>query len=169
LSAAQQFSLDTSTSNPIPLFDTAVASVIYNSGFAPNVSIIPHEVLLKIKNHMSIIDRVKYTSQSIDQAAIASLLGVSNLLVPSARIDASAEGVAASISNVWGDNCFVGYKAVSPARDIPSCGYIFTSRDPEVKTWRDEELESEVIEVNTKYQAKVVASLAGYLIKDCLA
>jgi hypothetical protein len=166
LSAAQQFSLDTTTSNPVPIFDTGTTVVIENSGFMPNMSIIPHRTMLDIKNHSSIIERIKYTSIQITENMLAGLLGVQNLLVPKAVLDTAAEGVTASISPVWGDNAFIGYRAPSPSPLKPSCGYVFRSSRPLVKRWRDEELAGEKIEAGMRYQAKVVASLAGYLIKD---
>ncbi len=40
---------------------------------------------------------------------------------------------------------------------------------PMTKRWRVEERQSEAVEVNLHFQAKVVASLAGYLLQDVLA
>lgn len=169
LSAAQQWSLDSTTSNPVPLMDTAATTVIENSGFDPNVAIIPHRVMIAAKNHSSIIERIKYTSVNITPQMLAGLFDVPNLLVPKAVIDSSAEGVTASIGPVWGDNVFVGYRAERPSPLRPSAGYIFRSSKPLVKRWRDEELAGEKIEAGMMYQAKVVASLSGYLLKDALA
>jgi len=166
LSAAQQWSLDTTTSNPIPLMDTAATTVIDNSGYEPNIGIIPHKAMINAKNHSSIIDRIKYTNVNVTEQMLAGLFDLPKLLVPKAVIDSSAEGVAASIGDVWGDNVFVGYRAERPSPLKPSAGYVFRSSKPLVKRWRVEERESEAIEVGMLYQAKVVASLAGYLIKD---
>lgn len=169
LTSAQQFSLDTTTSNPIPFFDTAACTVLENSGYDPAYGIIPKRVLIAIKNHSSIIERIKYTNVNITAAMITGLFDLPKLIVPKAVIDSSAEGVAASIGPVWNDNCFVGYVPTSPSPLRPSAGYLFRSAIPMVKRWRDEDLSGEKIEVNMEYQAKVVASLAGYLIKDALA
>lgn len=168
LSAAQQFSLDTTTSNPIPIFDTATTVVLENSGLMPNVSIIPWNVMIAIKNHSSIIDRVKYTNVTVTKDLIGSLLSVENMLVPKAVIDTAAEGATESVGAVWNDNCFVGYRAPRASIMSPSAGYMFENAMPLVKRWRVEERQSEAIEVNQHYVAKVCASLAGYLIKDAL-
>lgn len=168
LTSAQQWSLDTVTSNPIPVMDTAAATVLEQSGFAHNFSIIPHRAMIAVKNHSSIIERIKYTSINITEQMLAGLLDTPNLLVPKAVIDSSAEGVAASIAPIWGDNAFVGYKSPRPSPLKPSAGYIFQKTRPMVKRWREEAREGEMIEVTQHYQAKVVASLAGYLIKDLL-
>ena len=169
LATAQQFSLDTTTSNPIPIFDTATTTVLEQSGLMPNFSIIPWNVMVAIKNHSSIIERVKYTQVTVTKDLIGSLLSVENMLVPKAVIDSAAEGQTQSVAALWNDNCFVGYKAPRASIMAPSAGYMFENALPLVKRWRVEDRQSEAIEVNQHYVPKVVASLAGYLIKDCLA
>ncbi|RJP50515.1 MAG: hypothetical protein C4586_05890 [Anaerolineaceae bacterium] len=169
LSAAQQWSSDTTTSNPIPQMDTAGTVVMENSGYEKNIGIIPHRAMIAAKNHTSIIDRIKYTSVDITPAMLAGLFDLPKLLVPKAVIDTAAEGVASSISPLWGDNVFVGYRAERAGPLKPSAGYVFRSNKALVKSWREEKRSADAIEVGMLYQAKVVASLAGYLIKDTLA
>jgi hypothetical protein len=168
LSVAQQWSSDTVTSNPIPQMDTAGVVVLENSGFDPNISIIPHRCMIAAKNHSSIIDRIKYTSIDITPAMLAGLFDTQKLVVPKAVIDSSAEGVTSNIAPLWGDNVFRGYRPDSPSPLAPSCGYVLRSSKPLVKGWREERRSSDAIEVGMLYQAKVVASLAGYLIRDVL-
>ena len=169
LSTAQQWSLDTVTFNPIPLMDTAATTVLENSGLAPNFSIVPHSVMIKAKNHSSIIERIKYTQTAVTEQMLASLFGTEKMLVPKAVIDSGNEGATSTVAAVWGDNVFVGYKAPRPSVRKASCGYIFRSSQPLAKRWREEKRSSEAIEVGMRYQPKVVASLAGYLLKDALA
>jgi len=169
LSTAQQFSLDTTTSSPVPIFDTAATAVLENSGFRPNYGIIPHNVLIAIKNHSQILERIKYTSMEITKNMIAGLLDIDELLVPTAVKDSAAKGASASIAAIWQDNAFVGYKPARASLRSPSAGYIFEKKDSMVKRWREEPRDGEMIEVTKHYDIKVVASLAGYLIKDTLA
>jgi hypothetical protein len=169
LAAAQQWSSDTTTSNPIPQFDTASCVVLENSGFDPNIGVVPKASLIAAKNHSSIIERIKYTSIEISENMLAGLFGLEKMIVPKAVLDSAAEGQASSIAAMWNDNAFVGYRAPSPSPLKPSCGYIFRGNRPMVKRWREEKRASEAIEVGMLYQAKVVASLSGYLIKDTLA
>lgn len=169
LSAAQQWSADTVTSNPIPQMDTAATVILENSGQVANYAMLPHRCLIAAKNHVSVIDRIKYTSADITPAMIAGLFDVPQLLVGKAVVDTAAEGLAASISPIWGDNVFMGYKPAKASPMAPSAGYIFRNNIPMVKRWRAEERQSEAIEVNLHYQPKVVASLAGYLLQDVLA
>lgn len=169
LSSAQQWSLDTTTSNPIPLMDTAATTVLEASGLMPNFGIVPYASMIAAKNHASIIDRIKYVSMDITESMLSGLFGLEKMLVPRAVIDSADEGVTASIGAVWGDNVFVGYRASSPSIRKASAGYCFESSQPLVKRWREEKRSSEAIEVGMRYQAKVIASLAGYLLKDTLA
>lgn len=169
LAATQQWSSNTATSNPIPLMDTAGTTVLENSGFEPTHAVVPRSVMLAAKNHDSVIDRIKYTSIDITPSMLAGLFDIGTMLVPKAVIDSSAEGATSSIGALFGDNVWVGYRPERASILRPSAGYIFKKNVPMVRRWRDEDRESEKIEVNMQYSAKVVASLAGYLIKDALA
>lgn len=169
LAAGGQFSDNTTTSNPIPVFQTGSSTVIANSGKMPNFGILPRDAKVSCVNHVSILDRVKYTSAEVDEAKLAALFEVKQLLVPSAAYDTAALGATTSLSNFWGDHAFLGYKPDSPGPLKVSSMYCFEKGMPLVKRWRDEARESEIIEVNKEYQVRVVASLTGYLIKDTRA
>lgn len=168
LAATAAFNANTTVSNPIPVFDTGASTVIANSGHKPNYAVMPREGFVAVKNHISVLDRVKYTSAEVSEAMIASLLGVEKLHVANAGVDTSAEGVADAISNIYGDIAFMGYKPASPGPMKPASLYIFEKAAPRVRRWRIEERQSDAIEVQIKFQPKVVASLTGYLIKDII-
>lgn len=169
LAAAAQWSLDTTTSNPITLMDTASTSVLESSADLPNFAVIPRAVMLAAKNHSSVIDRVKYTSAEITPNMLAALFDLDQLLVPTSIIDSAAEGATESLGAVYSDNIFVGYKPGMPGPMKASAGYCFEKAIPLVKRWRVEERDSEAIEVNIQYTPKIVSSLSGYLIIDALA
>lgn len=167
LAAANAFNANTTVSNPIPVFHTGASTVIANSGMTPNFGILPRDAYVACVQHVSILDRLKYTSAEVDAGKLAALFDLpKGLLIPKAAYDTAAPGVAASITNFYGDVAFLGYKPDAPGPLKPSSLYTFRKAMPLVKRWRVEERESECIEVNMEYQAKVVASLSGYLIKD---
>jgi hypothetical protein len=168
LSAAQAFNANTTASDPVPVFDTAATSIIGNGGMAPNFAVIKRSVLVAMKNHVSILDRVKYTSSEVTKNMIGSLIGIPSILEPTAVKDTADEGLASSISDIWGDNAFVGYKPAAPGLKTPSCGYTFMRSTPRVRTWFDDERNANAVEVEIKFQPKVVASLCGYLIVDAI-
>lgn len=162
LASGAAFSDNTTTSNPIAVFDTGAATIIANGGKMHNFGIVPYAKYINIKNHVSVLDRVKYTSAEIGEAAVSALLGLPQMLVPKAVKDTAADGVASSISAIW-SNCFLGYKAPAASLKAPSCGYTFMGTE-QVRTWIDNEKNAKAIEVEKKLQPKVVASLTGYLI-----
>lgn len=166
LAAAGAWNSNTTVSNPIPVVDTGASTVILNSGFKPNYGILPHEGFIAAKNHTSVLDRVKHTSSKMTKDMLAGLFDLPQLLVPIVSYDTSAEGGTETIAAIWGDSMFLGYKPNRPSPRTPSAGYTFMNAKPPVKTWRDEERESLGIRVKMRFQARVVASLAGYLIKD---
>lgn len=166
LAAANAWTANTTVSNPIPIVDTAATTIINNSGFKPNYAIIPRDGFIAAKNHISVLDRVKYTSKEMTPAMLAGLFDLPEVMIGNSVYDSAAEGVASAITQLWGDSAFVGYKPARAAPKAPSSGYIFQKASPLVRRWRVEEREAEAIEVQKKYNAKVVASLSGYLIKD---
>ncbi len=165
LAAGANFNANTTTSNPIPIYDTGASTVILNSGKKPNYGVMGRDCFVGVKNHVSVLDRTKYTTAEMDVNLIQALLGLEKLLVAVASVDTSAPGTAESISQLMGDSAFLGWKPMNPGPLQPSAGYIFRNARPLVKRWRVEEREADAIELNVEYQARVVASLCGYLIK----
>ncbi len=165
LASGAAFTDNTTTSNPIPVYDTASATIIANSGKTPNHGFQIHSTYIAVKNHVSILDRIKYTSAEISENVIAALLGVPELYIAKAQKDTAAEGLASVSANFFGNVAFLGWKAPSPSLRAPSCVYNFENSAPRVRAWQDEERNAEAIEVEMKFIPKVVASLTGYLIK----
>lgn len=166
LAAANAFNANTTVSDPVPVFDTGASTIIANTGKTPNFGILPRDAFIAVKNHISILDRVKYTSSEVSEKMVGALLGLPEMLVPTAVLDTAADGLAAVTSNFFGDIAFLGFKPSSPGMKVPSCGYTFMRSAPRTRSWFDQERNAEAVEVEVKYQPKVVASLTGYLIKD---
>lgn len=170
LSTAQQFSLNSITSDPIATYDTATTVIINNSGKTPNFAVLPRDGYVAVKNHVSVLDRVKYTSSLVTAEMLKGLMGFSELLVPTAVKDTAAIGLTPSISPFFADFSFVGWKPQSGGGiKTPSCGYWFIRSQPRTRSWFDEERNATAIEVEIKAVPKIVASLTGYLIKDTMA
>lgn len=164
LAATAEWSENTTVSNPIVAVNTGLSSVLQNAGVAPNYCVLRYDHLLAAKEHVSVTDRVKYTSREIDANIIASLFGVDEVFISKSALDTSNEGLTSTISYLWQNNAFLGYKPSRPSPRVPSSLYTFAKADPMVRRWRDEEREAEAIEVQKKYQHKIVSSLSGYLI-----
>jgi len=168
LASTNAFNANTTVSDPVPVYDTAASTIIANSGKSPNFGILPRDGFVAAKNHVSILDRVKYTSSEVSEKMIAALFGLAEMHVPTAVQDTADQGLAPVISNFYGDVSFVGWKPSSPGLKAPSCGYTFMSSKPRVRSWFDEERNAKAYEVEIKFKPQVVASLTGYLIKDII-
>lgn len=170
LTAAQAWTNQTTVANPIPVFDTAVSTVIQNSGKRPNYCIMPLDTMHAVKNNSNVLDRIKYVSKDVTKEMLGALLGVAEMHVPIATEDSSAKGVAASLSPIFSqDVVFLGYKGARPSPKSPASIYMFQKAEPMVRRWMDYERDnSEAIEVCKQYQFKVVASLTGYIMKDTI-
>ncbi len=166
LSAGQAFTANTTVSDPVAVFDTGCTTIIANSGKTPFFGFIPRIEYVAIKNHVSVLDRVKYTSSEVSQNIIQALVGLTELHVPTAIQDTAAEGLAFSNSPFFAGVCFLGWKPGNGGGiKTPSCGYTFMRSTPRVRSWFDQERNATAVEVEVKYQPKIVASLTGFLIK----
>lgn len=168
LATAALWTADTTVSNPIPVMDTAATTVLNNGGMAPNCAVMPRAVYVAAKNHQSVLDRVKHTSKDMTPEILSALFGLEKLYVPTASQDTAHQGVASSISSLWGNHVLSYYKPASPGPKQPSAGYIFKMSTPEVRRWRVEERKAEAVEVEIQYQAKPVSTLSAYLIKGAI-
>lgn len=166
LASTAKFNVNTITSDPVPVFDTAASTIAMNSGKMPNFGILPRNGMVACKNHVSILDRIKYTSDKITPMMLAGLFELPELHIPMAIKDTANEGEAANMGFIFDDFAFLGWKPKSAGLKIPSSGYTFVSKTPRVRTWFDQERNADVVEVEVKSVPKVVASLTGFLISD---
>lgn len=162
----------TGTAQPIQLFDTAAAAIVSNSGVKANFGIIPLDSYNALKNHTTLVDRVKYTSKEMSPAIVGALIGVDDLLVPDIYFDSGLYGASAAtgaVQSIWkSDFAFLGYKPGAAGFMALSSGYMFQRAKPLVRRWREEEREADAIEVDCEFQFKVVASLTGYYINNTI-
>lgn len=171
LSSTQKWNVDTTLSNPITFIDSATTAIRRNSGKKANVVAIPDPSFKSVKEHLSIVDRVKHTSmQSVGPDILATLFNVERVLVSGAVQNSAERSLADSLADVMTDNAFIGYVERSPGLKKASAFYTFvqegTTRPMKVETYRDDPREADVVRVSTFYQHVAVATDAAYLIVD---
>ena len=167
LAAAGAWSANTTVSNPLPVVETGLITALQASGYEPNVMTISRTTLKDLKVHVSILDRIKYTSAELTTAMLQGLFEIKkDFLVSNAQIDSAAPGATDSIGAMWGDVAALTYTPARATRDNPATMYSIEKPTPKVRRWFDDEVDAEAIEVDRKLVVKVVASLTGYLIKD---
>lgn len=81
------------TSTPIELLDEHKEQMAQATGMEPNTLILGSRVKRYLRSHPDIIDRIKYTQKGIaDNAMLAALFEVENILVARSVYNAAAEG-----------------------------------------------------------------------------
>lgn len=171
LSSGAAWTSNTTTSSPIINIDSATSKIIASSGFTPNRVVMDDASYRACKNHVSIQDRVKYTSaDSITENMLAKLFDVQEVLVGRAIRDTSDEGLSADMGFIWTNCAFVAYMETSPGLKKASAMYKFqgvgAGSPYVVNKWRDNPRKGDVIEVSSMFQFKPVATSCAYLFKD---
>jgi len=169
LSSTLAWNQNTTLSNPIAYVDSACSVVASQSGKIPNTVVLNDPTFRAAKEHISIVDRIKYTSpDSVTDQILAKLFNVQQVLVAGGIQNTGQEGQADSMGWIWTDMAFVAYIEQNPGLRKPSALYQFTKTEfgnpYKVKRWREEEREGDFIEVSSLFQNKVVASDCAYII-----
>lgn len=170
-------------SNPVQDVAEWILEFRRQTGFAPNKMIIGAEVLLHLKQHPDIIDRIKYTQKGIvSEDLIATLFNVEQLYTSYATVaigaqipDARTQDAAASydfISNT--KSILLAYAPSGPSLQTPSAGYTFTwngylggnAQGIKVKRFRMEHIASDRVEAEMTYDMKVVCPDLGFFGSD---
>lgn len=169
LSSTQSWNANTTLSNPIIFVDSATTSIRRRSGKAANTVIMGDPTFKAAKEHVSIVDRVKYTStQSVAPNLLAALFNVDKVFVSGAVQNSAEEGLADSLTDIATDTVHVAYMERSPGLRKPSAFYTFmkdgSSNPFRVRRFRDDKPEGDIIEVSAFFQHKPVATDCSYSI-----
>lgn len=174
LTSTFAWNANTTLSNPLLFVDSAASTIMQQSGMKPNTLLINDPTFRAAKEHVNIVDRIKYTSaESVSEDLLAKLFNVDKLLVARGVRNTGGEGLADATSNSWifTDLAWVGYVERNPGLKKPSALYNFTMKQGnpvKVKRWREDKNESDAVEVSKLFQQQVPMSAAGYLINDTI-
>ena len=162
---------------PVEDIEGEMNAVEAGSGYRPNKLVIGPEVKAALKNHPDIVDRIKYTQRGIvDDALLASLFGVDEVITLRAVINSAAEGMAESNAFMAGNHALLLYAPSSPGLRTPSAGYTFTwtgngspAEGARIKRYRLERNESDRIEGESWFDCKQVATDLGAFFASVVA
>jgi hypothetical protein len=167
------------SSDPIGDIDTGKETILTATGQNANTLVLGLQVFNRLKNHPDIVDRVKYTSSRVvTEEILASLLGVSRVLVPKAIADTTAEGKAAAPALIHGKHALLCYVAPSPGLEEVSAGYTFnwtgfapgfSGMGMAMEKLRMDHLKSDRIEGHMAFDQKVVSAQCGYFLGSVVA
>lgn len=173
LSGSDQW--DSSTGgNPIKNIQTAIAALWNGPGATSIVGFCSLEVFNVLARHPHLLDIQKYTTNGLlNRSQIANYLGLSDLLIGSARQQTANEGQTASYSRIWGLDFGIVRVAQRPSKRMAAFASLFRSVDDPVTTeWFDPTAGRKgghYAKVAVSEDAKIVASNTGYLIKACVS
>lgn len=148
------------------------------SSVEPRSMVVGKQVHIKLKNHPTLIDRIKYTQRAqLTPDLIASLLELDAYLVGRSIYTTTVEGTAeASVTytRIWGKNALLVYVPATPSLMTPAAGYTFVwqlvpNALQYIKTMRDEEREVDIVEANTFFDQKRTATRAGAFLESAVA
>ena len=141
------------------------------------MSSIGPEVKRALIDHPDIIDRIKYTQKGIvDDALLAALFGVEDVVTLRAVENSGSEGAADSIAYMAGKHALLLYRPPSAGLRTPSAGYTFVWTGmgapvggARIKSYRLERNAADRIEGEAFYDHKQVASDLGAFFASVVA
>jgi hypothetical protein len=173
-------------SDPIGYMATQVIAFRKLTGFSPNICVMGADVMVALKQHPDIIDRIKYTQKGIvTEDLIASLWEIDEVYTSYATIsdgpdipDAVAQDAAATNRFITDPKAILmAYAPSGPSLMTPSAGYTFNwkgylggnAQGIRIKNFRMEELEADRIEGSMTYDMKVVSADCGLFLAGAVA
>ena len=169
---------DDPTSEPIQDIRVQITKVAETTGLKPNKLAIGPEVWDQLADHPDLLERIKYTERGmVGPDLLASLLGLDEVIIPFATRNTADEGATESMDFFWGKSATLLYSAPSPGLRRPSAGYIFawtgflgaSAWGSRIKRFRKEEIESDRVEGDIYFDAKVVAPELGVHFSQAVA
>ncbi len=152
-------------------FQAAIKAIIQQTGgLAPNKCVIPYDVAAVMNNDPGIADLLKYTHNDILEAGLLpSRLWGMDVIIPRGQFTSTNEGETYSASDIWGKNVWIGYVNPQPGLDILTYGQIFRAREWQTKIYREEQINSAVIQPSIVQTEKLIAADCGYLMINVIA
>jgi hypothetical protein len=135
-----------------------------------NTIVIPYTAFEVLRNHPMVVERIKYTTTGVlNEQLLAQVLGVDRVLVPRCFKNTATKGQSASITEVWGNNCYLLHVPTRPAARQVAAAYSFVWNSAPgsvngtiVEKWRDNSRKSDIIRVQKYYDHKIIAAGAAY-------
>ncbi len=168
--------------NGVPLTDveTGIHRIEDETGLRPNFIGMDSKVFDAARRHPTILERTVYggtnaSPAEVSEAALAGIFGVDEVLVSkTALVNAAVKGQSTtSITRVWSNDVYIGFRPLRPALMEPALGYRFIWRPFSggvggflVAEDRHEAARrrSDVVTVEKHYDQKITLATAGYRI-----
>lgn len=167
---------DDAASDPINNIKTGIRTIKTNTGKRANKLVLGYKTFDDLIQHPDIIDRIKYGQTPgapavANEVALAQIFGLEEVLVCGAVQNTVQEEVTASMSFIAGSkNALLVHTPSAPGLLTAAAGYTFTwaggpganNMGMAFRTYRENTIESDIVEGEVWYDQKVVATDLGY-------
>ena len=169
---------NTSTSDPILAVSTASELIRKRIGRKPNTAVISSETLEALRLHPKLTNMFLYKPTKgalLTVEQVKAGLGVDTLFVGTAVYNSTAEGITASMTDIWGKYMLLYWGTRAPSLRTPSLGYTISwdiyggNQGMRTRKWYEDDIEADQVEVATAYDKKIVCAAAGQLLKNVIA
>jgi hypothetical protein len=165
----------TIVSDPINDIKKAMRAVYAATLRWPNTLALPTLGLSYIENHPRVVQRFQNFSLTMPNA-FQALTGFQGQIILLDSVYNTANNIDSTVAmtSYWGKDVWVGIVDPQPGLNTMSFGKTFAQIYPDGTTrpterWREEPRKADLVRSNFKYDLKVVASSAGYLIKTAFS
>ena len=148
------------------------------TGVEPNVFAMGKQVWVQVKNHPTLLDRIKYTQRAqLAPDLVASLFEFEKMLIGRSIQTTDAEGTSeatVTYTRIWGKNALMLFVPSAPSLLTPAAGYTFIWQIVPnalqfIKRMRDEEREVDIIEANSWFDQKQTSARTGLFMSEVVA
>jgi len=175
LAGAQQYS-DYLNSDPIADFSIARRAVYDGSGEVPNLGVMSWEVWDKLRYHPAILNSLGFKDNrpgGLAEAELASAMGVTKILIGSAKYESAQEGQTSALGSVWGKNIVFMVSPEKAAVGQVALGYtVRLEGEAPRKVYKEAKFNppgaTEIL-VEDSYDQLITNVGAAYLIKSAIA
>lgn len=165
------------SSDPILDVQYLQDTMMSRTGYKPNVMLLSKDVASALKNHPSILERIKYSQKGvITWDLVAELFDLDEIVVMEAVLNSAQEGQLKQMGFMSKNCALLMYRTATPALMEPSAVYCFEWAYPGangltgvVSQYFLPQNRSTVYEAAAGYDFKVVASDFGIYLKNVLA
>jgi len=173
--AQVEFWSDETDGTPVKNVDTGKATILQNTGFEPNTMVVGLEVFNVLKEHPTILDKIKYTERGVvTEDLLAQVFGVERFFVAKSIINTAKKGAAANMAFNFGKHALLMYVNPEPGPEMPSAGYTFAwtgvseglGENVGIRQYREEDVRANWYEMEMSVDLKQVGDDLGFFWKD---
>ena len=169
LSGTDQWS-DYANSDPVDDVETARETIRGNILRVPNSLVLSQTVYDKLKHHPDLLERFKYSERGVLTAEhMKSLFDVENVIIAAAKYVTTDEGQTETTADIWGKHAWLVYIEPRPRLKAVSFGYTLMIGQRQAERWYQGPEKTTFVRSSEKYEQKIVAVGACYLIKAAIA